>query len=119
MTALDHETDKCLISPYIEVSRDGKAVYLNTSTFGENCQEELIHPVAEDVWMPLFRASKGYEVTAVVGEYNGIFPPGSNDIPAIKTVSLLRLSRSRTLLGYLHEDVIKNNLPHTFDTLSR
>lgn len=118
MTAVDHENGKSIINPYIQIQKysgDGTGCFLNTLTFGD-CQDELIHPLDRKIG-ELKEDKKLYVVEAVVGEYNGSPLPG---IPIqLKTVSLIRHERSRTLLGYLAEDIVKKNLPNTFATLNR
>lgn len=102
MTAHDHETSNRIVNPYIEVSHNSdERVCINTGTFGEACQEELIHPLDSESLIE----EDYYEVMAVVGEYN---------TPATKTVSLTGIARSRTFLGYLEKGVVEKNLPRTF-----
>jgi len=118
MTAQDYETREGLINPYIVVSKPGKgSVFLNTQSF-RNCQDSLIHPLDDVRLTPLLDSQKYYLVEAVVGEYNGAIP-GDNPVKVlIRTVSIGRRERSRTLLGYLDEDTIRVNLPRSFLELS-
>ena len=116
MTAVDHETGKKIINPYIQISKSSKegCYFLNTSTF-EDCQEELIHPLDRQI-DELEKENKLYVVEAVVGEYNGSPNPGISSL--LKTVSITRHERSRTLLGYLEEKVVRKELPQTFAALN-
>lgn len=111
MTAYDHETGEQIISPYVLISkkRGSFGVFLNAGTFGTTCQEELIHPLDQEKLRKLDEETC-YEVTAVVGEYNS---------PHIKTISVDRTSRSKTLMGYLELDVVKTHLPKTFEELKK
>ncbi len=121
MTAVDCETGKNIINPYILISKGGLGVLLNTETFGE-CQLYLIHPLDRDKYALLFKEKKCYQVDAVVGEYNGLLPGETSPIPIprfVNTVSICRPERSKTLLGFLSEDVVEENLPKTFGFLNR
>ncbi len=108
MTAVDHETGRDIINPYIAINHPKKdlRVFLNTSSF-ESCQDCLISPFDFDR-LNRKDAPKLYMVHAVVGEYNDY----------IHTVSLCRPARSESLLGYLDEEVMRRNLPRTFKTLT-
>ena len=117
MVAEDYENRKDLINPYItlnNVDKDG-SVSLNTETF-RDCQEHIIDIVEFEkmlVSSKVKNPSKFYRVSAVIGAYD--FPlVGNRKIPFVR-VSLLRRKRSRNLLGYLEESVVKENLPKTFN----
>lgn len=121
MTALDSESGKEIINPYILLTRicTGIGVFLNTDSFA-NCQSELIHPLDYEKYESLVKNKTCYRVEAVVGEYNGPLPGESpRDSLYLRTVSILRPERSKTLLGFLGEGVIKENLPNSFEHLSK
>ena len=117
MTAEDYETGEDIINPYIVVSKNGKGCYLNTLTF-RDCQEHLIHPLDDVRLMPLIESRSYYVAEAVVGEYNGAIPMDNSFKLLLRTVSIGRRERSRTLLGYLDEGIVKDKLPKTFSLLS-
>ena len=123
MTANDYETDESIINPYIVLTslkeNHQGGVFLNTETF-RDCQREIIHPLefCRRVEPPeMDDVSKFYRVEAVVGEYNDILPVGLGT--SLATVSFMRPERSRTLLGYLEEEVVKENLPKSFESFNK
>ncbi len=109
MTLVDHETRESIINPYIRISHpiSKKWVSLNTLTFGQMGQDELIHHFDSKRLSSLCEDTC-YEVTAVVGEYN---------FPHLNTVSLIKAPRSQTLLGFLEKDVVKKYFPNSFRAL--
>ena len=117
MTGVDHENGRHLINPFIAVGKVGSPVsyYINTSTFGD-CQDEIMHPL-DRYQDALEEQGKLYVVDTVVGEYNGS-PIHDSFSNMLKTVSITRQPRSRTLLGYLPEDVVKKQLPRIFASLN-
>src|SRR3989344_5038468 len=119
MTLLDHETDKDIINPYITIfyPRRGPWVALNSSTLGEEGQENLLHIFDEKKAIELKPWKGGwYKVCATVGKQNfwndygapkhfsrDIRVEGANDAVAL------------IALGYLSEDFIREHYPRTHE----
>ncbi|MBR9706531.1 hypothetical protein GOV14_05830 [Candidatus Pacearchaeota archaeon] len=117
MTVVDHESKENIITPHIAIKDEAGrgSVYINTSTFGYDCQEELVSPLNNEKVKSMRSWLSGeriFHVYAIVGEYNN--PLNEIDAPALHTVCLTRPPRLESLLGFLPEKVVKENLPKTY-----
>lgn len=75
MTLVDYETRKHIINPYITLKDGGnqKWASLNTETFGEVAQRELISLHNEQTLIALReRKTRLYEVIATIGKQNNL-----------------------------------------------
>ncbi len=106
MTLIDAERGVKIISPYIQIEGFNHGNYLghaaiNTDTFGQMGQEELIEPLEE-----IGAYGKDlFHVWAVVANYDH----------SKKDVGLTLPPRSKTFMGYLERSVVEGCFPKTHD----
>ena len=106
MYLVDVESGEKLISPYIQIEGFTQGIHIgtamiNTNTFGQMGQEELIEPL-EDI--DAYEKDL-YHIWAVAGNYN--FPN--------KDVGLNLPPKSKTFIGYLERSIIEGCFPKTHD----
>ncbi len=115
MSLIDIETEELIINPYIGIqSLDKKGVRIgevsiNVSSFGILCQRELIPLLDMDSFQHrelTYQNQRVYRVWSVTGEYN---------FPNKHTVSMTLPERGRIRLGFLEEEIIRLNLPKTYE----
>lgn len=113
MSRDDWETGETLFTPHIEIGKgiepspnDGASVNVNTF---KKCLGKLILARNE----PGPRTLKGplYSVYGVIGRPVRI--PGGNSY-----INLNEPPVSRTLMGYLEEEILEKELPNTYDALN-
>ena len=116
MSKDDFETSKTLLNPYIEIGKGRESnpnnnAYVNVSTF-EDCHKHLIMPFT-DIGPTIFGdelKEKIYSVYGVVGRT--VITAG-----AWAYLNIVEPPISRTLMGFLLEDIIKENLPNVYKAL--
>ncbi len=106
MYLVDVESGKMLISPYIQIEGFTQGIYLgtamiNTNTFGQMGQEELIEPL-EDINA---YGKDLYHITSITANYSH---PN-------KGVDLSLPPRSTYFMGYLERSVVEGCFPKTHD----
>lgn len=116
MSKDDFETSETLLSPYIEIGRGiepspNHHAYVNVSTF-RDCLGHLIPPFTDSGPTTLRRdlEEKTYCVYGVIGR---IVASGGGRA----YLNIAEPPVSRTLMGFLSEDILKQNLPKVYNTL--
>ena len=112
MSKDDFETSRTLLNPYIEIEKrkSGNYAYVNVSTF-EDCLDRLIPPFT-DMGPNIELERKGYNIYGVVGR-TITSPHGTGAYLNIAEPPI-----SRTLMGFLSEDILRRNLPNVHQTLN-
>ena len=120
MGVYDFENERGIINPFISLSYkyEGGRIYLNTSTFGNRCQERLILPRERKLMDELFDRDNFFTVKAIIGSLE--YPSKNNldDLMSRQVVFHIPLI-STTFLGYLEGSVIKKYLPKSFEELTK
>jgi len=119
MTLVDHETGQVIINPYIGIYDYPNViagVAMNTSTFGEEGQRNLLNIIDEKNYRSQ-NCSKGdwFIVYANIGKQDHPFDWVEKDHCErgvrmdISTDTLVSVT-----LGYLHKDFVQEHFPNTF-----
>lgn len=119
MTLEDHESGKTIINPFITLySPEDAWVALNTETFGENAQREIIHVLDEKNYIEARDAGfRMYKVVATAGKQNETFGYEKRNMLALsRTVRTDGADDAIALvpLGYLLDDVVRKNFPKSY-----
>lgn len=119
MSKEDYKTNQTLLNPYIEIGKGCESspnsyIHLNVSTF-KNCLAHLI-PSFTDNGQRIFdeatEEKKLYSVYGVVGK------TVTNPNGASAYLNITEPPISRTLMGFLLEDILIQNLPEVHRALN-
>lgn len=119
MTLEDHETGKTIVNPFITLySPEHAWVALNTETFGEDGQREIIHILDEKNYIKARDEGwRMYKVVATVGKQNETFRYEERNMHALgRTVRIDGADDAIALipLGYLLDDVVRKNFQKSY-----